>query len=121
MENKRHCFLCGKPVLGRSDKKFCTNHCRSEYNNKKNKKTSQDEAINRINQILQHNRHILQYLLGQEEKACVSEESLIGQGFHFGFHTHVVVVKDKTKVFCYDVGYIKKNGQEMIIFGLDNI
>lgn len=120
MENRKTCFHCGKPVLGRSDKKYCTNYCRSEYNNKRIQAHTSNSSIIRINRILQHNRYVLFKLLGNSTMGCVSPDSLIGQGFHFGFHTHLVTVKEKTKVYCYDVGYLKKNEREVLIFGLDN-
>ena len=30
------CLECGEPILGRSDKKFCSDLCRNAYNNKAN-------------------------------------------------------------------------------------
>jgi polyferredoxin len=120
MENRKSCIHCGKSVLGRSDKKFCTNHCRSEYNNKKIHTQSNNGSIVRINRILHHNRYILFRLLGKRGRRCVTEELLAGLGFHFGFHTHIVIIREKTKVFCYDIGYLKKNEREIYIYCPDN-
>jgi hypothetical protein len=120
MENRKVCFHCGKTLQGRSDKKFCTNHCRSEYNNKKNQKQGHHYSIVRINRILQHNRYILYRLIEKGGSGCVSMELLIELGFHFGFHTHIVTIKQKTKVFCYDIGYLKKNEREVYIYCPDN-
>ena len=120
MENRKSCFHCGKTVQGRSDKKFCTNHCRSDYNNKKIQKQGHNSSIVRINRILQHNRYILYSLRGRAESGCVSVEMLVEMGFHFGFHTHTISIKEKTKVFCYDIGYLKKNDREVYIYFPDN-
>jgi predicted nucleic acid-binding Zn ribbon protein len=116
MENRKSCFHCGKPVQGRSDKKFCANHCRSEYNNRKNKTQENNSSIIRIHRILQHNRSILYRLMEKGDRGCVSVEMLVELGFHFGFHTHIVTIKNKTKVFCYDIGYLKKNEREVFIY-----
>jgi hypothetical protein len=116
MENIKTCYHCGKAVYGRSDKKFCTNHCRSEYNNKKIQTEGTNNSILRINRILQQNRYILVRLLGKSLKKCVSQESLIGMGFHFGFHTHIVRQKENTKIYCYDAGYMKKNERDVVVF-----
>ncbi|MCH5686755.1 DUF2116 family Zn-ribbon domain-containing protein [Niabella sp. W65] len=32
----KNCMACGKPVKGRSDKKFCDDYCRNAYNNRAN-------------------------------------------------------------------------------------
>lgn len=34
MENEGKCLLCGKSFRGRTDKKFCSDACRSEYHNR---------------------------------------------------------------------------------------
>jgi predicted nucleic acid-binding Zn ribbon protein len=34
---KRYCLNCGKEVLGRAGKMFCSDICRNTFNNKQNK------------------------------------------------------------------------------------
>ena len=51
-----NCKECGKPLIGRIDKKFCNDQCRFQYNNKK--KRVHESAILNINQQLRKNRTI---------------------------------------------------------------
>jgi len=46
----RLCLACNEPLMGRSDKKFCDDQCRNDYNNKLNS----DE-----NNFMRKNRKIL--------------------------------------------------------------
>ena len=38
---ERKCPVCGKDVLGRTDKKFCCDDCRTEYHNLSNRRFRQ--------------------------------------------------------------------------------
>ncbi|HRZ33187.1 MAG TPA: DUF2116 family Zn-ribbon domain-containing protein, partial [Flavobacterium sp.] len=33
----KNCLECGEKIIGREDKKFCSDGCRNSYNNKINK------------------------------------------------------------------------------------
>jgi hypothetical protein len=46
----RFCLDCQEPLIGRSDKKFCNDACRSNFNNKL--KTQDQNYVRRINAIL---------------------------------------------------------------------
>ena len=116
MENTKYCLHCSKNLIGRSDKKFCNYHCRSEFNNKRARKKEQHLSIKRINSILQNNREILFSLIKGKNKIKIESSCLESYGFHFNFHTHTISIKEITKVYCYDVGYIKKDEKEVVIF-----
>jgi hypothetical protein len=118
MENNT-CLHCNKPLKGRSDKKYCNHLCRNEFNNLRIRAYARDVSVKRINGILQQNREILSRIIQKESALTVETSVLISYGFHFNFHTHTVQAKEKMKVFCYDLGYMKKNEREVYVFGIE--
>ena len=54
---ERLCLDCGEAVKGRTDKKFCDDSCRNNYNNRL--KSENGIVFNRINSILKKNRTLL--------------------------------------------------------------
>ena len=59
------CLECGDKIIGREDKKFCSDGCRNAYNNKMNK--DQNNLMRNINNKLRKNYRIL-CELNPEEK-----------------------------------------------------
>lgn len=114
MENNHHCLFCNKIVKGRVDKKFCNDACRSWYNNG-NYKREGSNPIKKINHILLENRDILIKLYNKFGNTSIKEDVLISCGYHFNFHTHTVSIKEKTRIYCYDMGYYKRNDREYLI------
>lgn len=102
------CLNCGKAVKGRSDKKFCDDFCRNNYNNQIKSETSTNNFVRNINNVLGKNRRILKELLPQaEDMAKGSHDKLIQQGFNFKYHTHQYTnKKGQTYFFCYEYGYL---------------
>jgi predicted nucleic acid-binding Zn ribbon protein len=100
------CPQCSKPIKGRSDKKFCNQYCKTDYNNGINKSKNPDRVRN-INDILLQNRKIL-LDLKQRKLSKIKEDNLITLGYNIHFHTHSIKRGKTVKIFCYDVGYIKK-------------
>lgn len=107
MENFREnrlCLDCGEAVKGRSDKKFCDDHCRNSYNNQLNSDAT--NLVRNINNILRRNRRILSDLV-PDGKITVHREKLIARGFNFSYYTHVYTTQKGTKYyFCYELGYL---------------
>ncbi len=101
-----NCIFCDKPVKGRTDKKFCDDYCRNNYNNQLKSKAT--NLVRNTNNALMKNRRILEsFLSGEEEIAKVNKEKLIEKGFHFKFITHLYTnKKGNTYFFCYDLGYL---------------
>lgn len=97
---------CGKPVFGRSDKKFCDDYCRNTYNNQL--KSPDNNYVRRINHALFKNRKILESLLsGTDEMAKAHEDKLVAMGFQFRYHTHIYTTrKGQQYFFCYEYGYL---------------
>lgn len=100
------CLDCGKPVKGRSDKKFCDDYCRNNYNNRLKSKST--NLMRNINNALSKNRRIIEQLMGpNEEMAKVHKDKLTEMGFHFKYCTHIYTNKRGNVYFySYDRGYL---------------
>jgi predicted nucleic acid-binding Zn ribbon protein len=101
---ERICLHCGEPILGRVDKKFCTDQCRNAYNNELNR--VKINYVRKVNYILTKNRRILEEL-NPKGKRTIPGKQLRHEGFNFDYHTNVYKTKaGKVYVFCYDQGYL---------------
>ena len=101
---KRLCPECGEPILGRIDKKFCSDACRNAHNNKMN--ADDNNFVRNVNNALRKNRRILQQHL-QGEKTTVPRQRLVDKGFNFSYHTSVSTTRNNHRyVFCYEYGYL---------------
>ena len=110
---ERVCLDCGAPVKGRTDKKFCDDQCRSNYNNRL--KINTDGFIKQINQILKKNRQALEKL-NPEGKTRINKSKLLEQGFNFTYFTHVYETqKGQTYKFCYEYGYLELDENELLL------
>ena len=105
LKNPRNkCLVCHSPLVGRSDKRFCTDSCRSIHHQQQKKELP--PVIKRVNQILLSNREIMAEL-NPEGKKTLSRETLLRKGFDFKHFTHQVTTRNgNTYQFCYDQGYI---------------
>jgi hypothetical protein len=119
-QNNRSCINCGKPLRGRSDKKYCDDLCRNQYNNKNY--APDNSIVRRVNSTLRRNRRILEELHSlRKRNSRVNKEVLIRSGFHFKFATH----KENGKKgglyqFCYEYGYADLgNGQCLVVKSKD--
>ena len=95
---------CGASLIGRSDKKFCNDQCRNNYNNRLNSDNS--TTVRNINNILRKNRRILSEL-NPDDKTTVHKEKLSNLGFNFNYFTSLYVTqKGTTYRFVYEYGYL---------------
>lgn len=104
--NLKTCLNCGKSLKGRSDKKYCDDYCRNNYNNQI--KAESNNHIRNINNALRKNRRILAELLPDaEEMTKTTYDKLTQQGFQFKYITHTYTnKKGNTYFFCYEYGYL---------------
>lgn len=102
----KNCLACDKPLKGRSDKKFCDDYCRNNYNNQL--KSITNNQVRNINNALGKNRRILEEMLPLgEEMSKTTKEKLLQKGFLFKYVTHLYTTKSgKTYYYCYDYGYL---------------
>jgi hypothetical protein len=111
----RSCLTCGKTIRGRSDKKFCDDYCRNNYNNQL--KADDNNYVRNINNALRKNRRILLDLLPEgDELVKTTREKLVTAGFRFKYFTHTYTnKKGSTYHFCYDYGYLPLDGDIFLI------
>lgn len=102
------CLECGDVVQGRADKKFCSDQCRTSFNNKNNSDTT--NFMRNINNILRKNRRILAEL-NPKGKSKVTKTKLMDLGFKFSYFTNTYKTKNGNEYyFCYDQGYLELEG-----------
>jgi predicted nucleic acid-binding Zn ribbon protein len=97
------CLECAEKIVGREDKKFCSDSCRNAYNNKINKDSN--NFMRNVNNKLRKNYRILSEL-NTEGKAKATREKMVNKGFDFDFFTNILQTKTgNTYYFLYDQGY----------------
>lgn len=101
---EKTCPECGDKIVGRIDKKFCSDGCRNTHNNKINKDGK--NLIRNINNRLRKNWRILESL-NPNQKTKTSRTKLIAKGFDFNYFTSIYTTKVGTiYYFVYDQGYL---------------
>lgn len=114
---KRKCLECGAPVVGRIDKKFCSDYCRNAYNNKVNKESK--NLIRNINNRLRKNYKVLSEL-NTTGKTKVSRTKLYDKGFDFNFFTSIYTTKTgNTYYYLYDQGYLPLENETFLLIKRD--
>jgi len=103
-EVNRSCLECGVKIIGRSDKKFCSDSCRNTYNNEQNKDAT--NLIRNTNNQLRKNYRILQKL-NPNDKTKTTKSKLLLSGFDFNLFTSIYTTKTgNVYYFVYDQGYL---------------
>jgi hypothetical protein len=98
------CLECNDKIVGREDKKFCSDGCRNSYNNKINKDST--NFMRNVNNKLRKNYRILS-ALNVDGKSKTMRAKLLSKGFDFDFFTNILNTKTgNTYYFIYDQGYL---------------
>lgn len=97
-----HCFNCGKPIVGRRDKKFCDSQCKAEHHNKN--KSYGELYIASIQSITRQNRRILKTLC-PEGKATVRKEVLDSMGYDFRYFSGLFKTTSILYYLVYDYAF----------------
>lgn len=114
----KNCLYCGDQLIGRTDKKFCNDQCRNNFNNQLNSDSS--ALVRRINNTLRKNRRILSDL-NPSGKTSVHKEKLINQGFNFNYYTHTYTTQKGTIYrFVYEYGYLQLDNDFYILVVQEN-
>jgi predicted nucleic acid-binding Zn ribbon protein len=101
---KKTCLECEEKIVGRVDKKFCSDYCRNAYHNNLNK--DRKNLVRNVNNQLRKNYRILE-ALNPNEKTTVSKNKLLIRGFSFEYLTSLYTTKTgKVYYFVYDQGYL---------------
>ena len=100
----KKCSECGEKIIGRSDKRFCSDACRNTYNNVQNKEVT--KLIRNTNNQLRRNYRILQKL-NPTDKTKTTKSKLLLNGFDFNLVTSIYTTKTgNIYYFIYDQGYL---------------
>ena len=101
----RVCLECGEKIIGRIDKKFCSDQCRNVHNNRLNSDAT--NIVRNINNILRRNRRVLEELNKMSGKTMVSKDTLLSNGYNFSYQTHTYTTKrGDIYHFCYEQGFL---------------
>lgn len=99
----KKCLDCGEIIRGRTDKKFCSDQCRNNYNNRLNRDSN--NYVRNVHGLLRKNRRILSDLYA-EGKIKVHKDALFALGYNFTFFTHVIENSSKgNSHYCFEFGY----------------
>lgn len=101
---ERTCPECGDRILGRADKKFCSDACRNAHNNSLNKDNK--NLVRNINNRLRKNYRILESL-NSADKTKTTKGKLLHLGFSFEYFTSTYTTKSGSiYYYLYDQGYL---------------
>jgi hypothetical protein len=103
MSQEKFCQNCVKELVGRSDKKFCDENCRNQYNNILNSDISAEMRVTQ--NILRKNRRILSDVLGTNDKIKVSLKKLTDLGYKPDYLTQLYTTKTGSQYrFSFEYG-----------------
>lgn len=115
--NERRCLQCYDQLTGRADQKFCTDQCRSTYNNQHYFESN--SVIRTINRILKKNHSILSTFKAKGITTA-KKSDLRKKGYCFDYFTYTSSSKNsKTNYFCYDQGYREQEFNKLILVHRD--
>ncbi|GGW89869.1 hypothetical protein [Salegentibacter mishustinae] len=101
---QKTCLECGEKIVGRVDKKFCSDYCRNAHHNNLNK--DRKNLVRNVNNQLRKNYRILEEF-NPNEKTTISKNKLLARGFNFEYLTSIYTTKTgKVYYFVYDQGYL---------------
>jgi predicted nucleic acid-binding Zn ribbon protein len=115
---ERSCPECGDKIIGRADKKFCSDACRNSYNNALNKDSK--NLVRNINNRLRKNYRILEKL-NTKDKTKVKKETLLKHGFSFDYFTSEYITQARSKYnYVYDQGYLALDNDWFLLVKRDS-
>lgn len=107
------CLECGDRIVGRSDKKFCSDSCRNSFNNKIHR--DRTNLMRNINNQLRRNYRILREL-NRSGKTNIQREKLTTAGFDFNYFTQLITYKNGNQYrFIYSEGYRMLDDQWVLL------
>lgn len=114
---QKTCPECGDKIIGRADKKFCSDGCRNAHNNSLNKDNK--NLVRNINNRLRKNYRILE-TLNKNDKTKISKDRLEREGFNFQFYTSQYVTKAGAVYnYVYDQGYLALENDWFLLVKVD--
>ncbi|WP_148561604.1 hypothetical protein [Pontibacter korlensis] len=102
LSQSRTCAQCGTGIMGRSDKRYCSDQCRYLANNAAKQQSQGERRVQQVNAALKRNRSILRQLSPQG-KTTLPRQYLELAGFDFRYLTQIYrTQKENTYHLCYD-------------------
>jgi predicted nucleic acid-binding Zn ribbon protein len=103
-EGAKVCAECGDKILGRADKKFCSDACRNAYHYQRSRPSS--NYVRNVINILKRNRRIMEKL-NPGGKTRVHRDKLSEKGYNFNYITNLHITKKGGEYhFCFEQGFI---------------
>lgn len=103
----KKCPNCKEGITGRSDKKFCSPYCKSNFHYERNKQ-KESSLFTYIDKQLKLNRKLLKSF-NRAGKATIRKEKLLAEGFDPKYFTHYWKnAKGEVYLFCYEFGFLTK-------------
>ena len=113
---RKPCPVCGKNIVGRADKKFCSIACKSKFNHPSSK--AETDIIKTVNRFLLQNFKIMESIFASEKKnkLMVPRILLDKMGFHFAYCTGSYINNQgKLYRYIYDYGWMEFSSQELML------
>jgi len=115
--DQKKCLECGTVIIGRIDKKFCSDYCRNTYNNKVNAESK--NLIRNTNNRLKKNYKILTEL-NVSGKTKIARSRLNNQNFDFNYFTSIYTTKTGNVYhYVYDQGYLALENDYFLLIKRD--
>jgi len=115
--DQKKCLECGTVIIGRIDKKFCSDYCRNTYNNKVNAESK--NLIRNTNNRLKKNYKILTEL-NASGKTKITRSRLNNQNFDFNYFTSIYTTKTGNVYhYVYDQGYLALENDYFLLIKRD--
>jgi len=115
--NLHLCEECSEILHGRTDKRFCSDLCRTSFNNRKRQKEAAVEPafLREIPKIILQNYRILSRF--HSGKTTTVRKALLDKhGFNYKFITSYYKTLDgDVYYFCFDLGYLPIKGDRILI------
>jgi predicted nucleic acid-binding Zn ribbon protein len=96
------CRVCGKPLYGRPDKRFCSNRCKNIFNNSKYRE--QRRLLDSFNSALRANYFLLKQMFADGRRHCPKND-LLSAGFAPDCYNSVIVTPLSKWYRCFDLCY----------------
>lgn len=114
--SRGRCLECGDDITyGRSDRKFCCEHCKNKYNNRKIR--SIRSARIKVNSAIDRNYRILDDLL-KKGISSIGILDILSMGYSLEYMTSCLRSRYHQEFRCYDIRY---QMSERRVFGIERI
>ena len=114
---EKQCQECGEKLIGRSDKKFCGDACRSAHHNTQNR--DRRKLMRTTNRNLRKNYQILE-TLNPKGKTKIHKNILLQAGYQFAYVTGLYHTQNgSTYFYVYDQGYLPLGNEYYLLVKKD--